>query len=146
MEVRKSKKHHSFDGRYSEKNVKDLFKAIAVGNRELITDLLDSDRSLIGTPYEVQYEKYSDFLDDYIMKTEEMLPLKWATIIGNPDIINLLRTYGVDGRSKSKKARSKRRSRSKKARSKRRSRSKKTRSKGRSRSKKVRKSKRTKKY
>ena len=136
MEVRKSKKHHSFDGRYSEADTKALFKAIASGDRELITDLLDSDRSLIGTPYEVRYEKYSDFMGDYIMKTEEMLPLKWATIIGNPDIINLLRTYGVDGRSKSKKTRSKGRSRAKKVRSKGRSRGKKARSNRRSRSKK----------
>ena len=106
MKVQKSKKHHSFDGRYSEADTKELFRAIAVGNRESISDLLDSDRSLIGTPYEVRYEKYSDFLDTYIMKTEEMLPIKWATIIGDPDIINLLKTYETeDGRDRSKRVR-----------------------------------------
>ena len=115
--MKHTRKNSLLDGRYSEENTTALFNAIGDMNIAEVDFLLGEDSSLARTPHTVNYRKYSDFAGIYITRTEELTPLQWATLGGNQDIIDLIRTYGgSDGRSKSKKARSKRRSRSKKVR------------------------------
>ena len=108
-------KNSLLDGRYSEDDTTALFNAIGDMDITEVDWLLGQDSSLARTPHTVNYRKYSDFAGMYITRTEELTPLQWATLGGNQDIIDLIRTYGgSDGRSKSKKARKS--SRSKKVR------------------------------
>jgi hypothetical protein len=101
-----------YDGRYSEKDVKDFFKAIANHDEDTIIGLLEKDSSLLRTPHKVRFEKYNSFAGGYIVVEEELLPEKWAKVLGYHDLVGLMRDYRSDGRKRSKR-KSKRKSRRK---------------------------------